>query len=110
MLVRQYFYDGWYPSGRRRDADGFEASAALVKAMIIHSANPMHGRGHGEQLTDNVPDKIQGFGLMQVLFCVPKPVMLLWGLKLEECPAACLQQLSVKAVRKSCPCCPQDSK
>ena len=66
VLVRQYFYDGWYPSGRRRDADGFEASAALVKGMIIHSANPMHGRGHGEQLTDNVPDKSQGFGLMQI--------------------------------------------
>lgn len=40
-LVRQYFEDGFYPSGTQVMADGFSPSAALVKAVMIAGAQPV---------------------------------------------------------------------
>ncbi len=40
-LVRQYFEEGWYPSGALRMSDGFEPTAALLKATIIAGAQPV---------------------------------------------------------------------
>lgn len=45
MLVRQYFTDGYYPSGSANPADGFEPSGALVKAVLLNSAVDMTGVG-----------------------------------------------------------------
>lgn len=42
-LVRQYFVDGFYPSGRGRASDGFLPTAALVKAALINGAEAMNG-------------------------------------------------------------------
>ncbi len=36
-LVRQYFSDGFYPSGMATPADGFIPSAALVRGTLVHS-------------------------------------------------------------------------
>jgi len=38
MLIRQYFLDGFYPTGSANSADGFNPSGALVKAMLVHSS------------------------------------------------------------------------
>ncbi len=43
MLVRQYFTDGFYPSGAPVVADKFTPSGALVKAMLINSSQNMTG-------------------------------------------------------------------
>jgi len=38
-VVRQYFMEGWYPTGLKSSSDEFaNPSAALVKAMVIHGA------------------------------------------------------------------------
>jgi subtilisin family serine protease len=37
-LVRQYFTDGFWPSGSAGDSPGFSPSAALMKAVLINSA------------------------------------------------------------------------
>lgn len=42
-LVRQYFVDGFYPSGAAVPADGFEPSGALVKAVLINTCQDMTG-------------------------------------------------------------------
>jgi hypothetical protein len=39
-LIRQYFSDGWYPSGTANPGDSMAPSAALVKAMLVNSADP----------------------------------------------------------------------
>jgi hypothetical protein len=39
LLARQYFTEGWYPSGRKQEGDGFIPSAALLKATAIASAD-----------------------------------------------------------------------
>ena len=51
-LVRQYFVDGWYPSGRPTPQDALQPSSALNKAVIINGADTLPGvdaalQGHG---------------------------------------------------------------
>lgn len=35
ILVRQYFTDGYYPTGQKIAADAFTPSSALIKAVMI---------------------------------------------------------------------------
>jgi hypothetical protein len=62
-LVRQYFVDGFYPSGAADEADAFEPSAALVKAVLIASAVDLSTRGCGHE---PIPSRDQGWGLIQL--------------------------------------------
>ncbi len=39
VLVRQYFVEGWYPSGTANPSDSLIPSAALLKAMLVNSAD-----------------------------------------------------------------------
>jgi hypothetical protein len=41
LLARQYFTDGFWPTGAAVPADGFDPTAALLKATLIHAAEPM---------------------------------------------------------------------
>jgi hypothetical protein len=54
-LIRQYYTDGWYPSGAENSADGFTPSAALLKATLVNSAQNMTG-------TTAIPANCQGWG------------------------------------------------
>jgi hypothetical protein len=57
-LVRQYYAQGFYPSGRATAADGFAPSAALVKATLVNSAQGATGA-----YTDGpIPSTGQGWG------------------------------------------------
>ena len=42
-MIRQYFMDGYYPTGEAVENNGFTPSGALLKAMAIHSAIIMSG-------------------------------------------------------------------
>ena len=37
-LVRQYFEEGWYPSGTEQPADALDPSGALVKAVLLQAS------------------------------------------------------------------------
>ncbi|WP_394839403.1 S8 family serine peptidase [Pendulispora rubella] len=54
-LVRQYYTDGFYPSGAANTADRLTPSAALIKATMINSATPMTNAG-------SIPGNCQGWG------------------------------------------------
>ena len=56
-LVRQYYSDGFYPTGVPVAANGVAPSAALVKATLLNSTQAMTGTGAGP-----VPDACQGWG------------------------------------------------
>ncbi len=63
-LVRQYFAEGYYPSGSASEDDAFNPSAALVKAILINSGDNMTGAytadsGSGSQ---PIPTNGQGWG------------------------------------------------
>jgi len=40
-LARQYFVDGYFPTGARTPANGFAPSAALLKGLLINSATAL---------------------------------------------------------------------
>lgn len=73
VLVRQYFLDGYYPSGRVNPADSFNPSGALLKAMLVHSGQKMNyhvessgtGREVGVPLS-SYPSTVQGYGRIQL--------------------------------------------
>lgn len=62
LLVRQYYLDGYYPTGAATPVDGFVPSGALIKATLLNSAVDMTGvtgypsnkEGWGRVLADNV--------------------------------------------------------
>ncbi len=60
-LVRQYYSDGYYPTGLATSSNRFTPSAALLKATIIAAARrvPWHEDGTA---TQPVPSFEQGFG------------------------------------------------
>jgi subtilisin-like proprotein convertase family protein len=60
LLVRQYFAEGFYPSGSASAPDGFNPTAALVKAMLINSATPILFDAEGRPI--EVPGNEQGWG------------------------------------------------
>ncbi len=57
VLARQYFAGGYYPSGQANPADGFSPTAALLKAMLIASADNMIADTTGSR-----PNNSQGWG------------------------------------------------
>jgi hypothetical protein len=65
-LVRQYFTDGYYPSGAPTSADRFTPSAALLKATIIADARSVpyvwSDADGGLKATPPAPTYTQGFG------------------------------------------------
>lgn len=54
-LIRQYYTDGFYPTGSENSADGFTPSAALLKATLVNSALSMTG-------ATAIPSNCQGWG------------------------------------------------
>ena len=65
-LVRQYYTDGFYPTGSATPANGFAPSAALLKATMIAAARAVPFRGDVLQnrrvLALPVPSHEQGWG------------------------------------------------
>ena len=63
-LVRQYYTEGFYPTGARRAADALTPSAALLKATLIAAARPVLWKaiGSGTIPAKPVPSGEQGFG------------------------------------------------
>ena len=61
-LVRQYYMDGWYPTGAPVPGNGFTPTAALIKATAINSAREMTGTGAYKFGESYYPNDNQGFG------------------------------------------------
>lgn len=77
ILVRQYFQDGYYPSGAANPTDGFEPTSALIKAVMVAGASSLQGYEADTGLPiDPTPSFRQGFGrvfLGQSLFLQNNP-------------------------------------
>jgi len=61
-LTRQYFMDGWYPTGTKESPNAFTPSAALVKAILINGAVEMTGVGAYDMGQNWYPNDNQGWG------------------------------------------------
>ena len=58
-LARQYFTDGFHPSGTATPADAFTPTGALVRAVLANSAADMTGE-------PAIPTRCQGWGRIQL--------------------------------------------
>ncbi len=73
VLVRQYFTDGFYPTGSANAADAFEPLGALIKAMLVASTDTM------DPSEGTIPNSEIGWGrinLKNVLFFTGDPFRL----------------------------------
>ncbi len=62
-IIRQYFVDGWYPSGAPIGNNSMNPSAALIRAILIASGQQVTGTGTAARsATDTWPNNEQGFG------------------------------------------------
>lgn len=55
MLARQYFMDGFYPTGESNPADAFTPTGALLRATVLNSAVDMTG-------VSGYPSNLEGWG------------------------------------------------
>ena len=58
LLIRQYFTDGFYPSGYQNKLDGFTPSGSLIKAVLINSGQAL------STITDTLEEKKTTWGDM----------------------------------------------
>ncbi|MDY6787615.1 MAG: S8 family serine peptidase [candidate division WOR-3 bacterium] len=69
-LIRQYFTDGYYPTGLPSASDSINPSGALIKAMLINSTRNSPGRYSIDDLDhvgmQNAPSMGQGWGRITV--------------------------------------------
>jgi len=71
-LVRQYFREGWYPTGTEHSANSFTPSGALMKAVLAHGtrALTLHRyetlSGNSYSLSTSTPNSHQGWGAVQL--------------------------------------------
>lgn len=62
-IIRQYFVEGWYPSGAPVANNSMKPSAALIRAILIASGQQVTGSGTvARSSTDTWPNNEQGFG------------------------------------------------
>ena len=63
-LVREYFMNGYYPNGNNGTGEAFIPSGALLKAMLINSADQATGSGAADHAYNGMtyPNNDQGFG------------------------------------------------
>jgi hypothetical protein len=58
-LVRQYFCDGWYPTGTQEPHHSFAPSGALIKAVLLNGTLDMTG-------VADYPNNTEGWGLLRL--------------------------------------------
>jgi hypothetical protein len=67
VLIRQYFMDGYYPSGSKTLADSFVPSGALIKAILVGSGQELsHITDTVESKKTSWGDNNQGYGRAQL--------------------------------------------
>ena len=65
-LVRQYFMDGFYPTGRAVASNAFTPTGPLIKAVMINGAHDMTGFTDIGTPIERAPSFRQGFGLVRL--------------------------------------------
>lgn len=70
-VVRQYFSDGFYPTGIAGEGPSHEASGPLVKAVLIGGAVSMLGYSGEAALPMTTPSPVQGWGRVNLARSLP---------------------------------------
>jgi subtilisin family serine protease len=65
-LLRQYFTDGFYPTGTKTSGNDLTPSAALLRAVAINGARSMKGFDQYGNPLDPPPSPRQGWGRLNL--------------------------------------------
>jgi len=65
-LLREYFADGYYPTGAKVAANALDPSSALLKATLINGAVDIGNTTQATMFNSFTPDNNQGFGRIQL--------------------------------------------
>lgn len=90
VLVRQYYTEGWYPSGTRQPHHAFVPSGALLKATLLNSTRDMNGTDAFGNIAplNGYPTNLEGWGrlvLDDTLFFPGDPRNLfVWDIRHED--------------------------
>ena len=71
VIARQYFMEGFYPTGRPTAANAFTPSGALIKAVLLGGAYAMDGFTERGMPLEPPPSFRQGFGRVQLNRALP---------------------------------------
>ena len=85
-LLRQYFTEGFYPSGEKKTADSFVPSAALLKAVMINGAQALKGFDSDGWPIEPPPSVKQGWGRINLAASVPLPLSVDLEVSAENTP------------------------
>jgi len=67
-LIRQYFEEGWYPSGRKNSQDEMRPSGALIKAVILNGGREMNRIQNFLKYTSTKEyDQAQNYGMISLV-------------------------------------------
>jgi hypothetical protein len=79
LLVRQYFTDGYYPSGAPNANDGFIPSGSLIKAALINGSVDMTG-------VNGYPSNREGWGRLVADYALyfPGDVRTMWTMDVRN--------------------------
>ncbi|TFH50196.1 MAG: hypothetical protein E4G92_00525, partial [Bacteroidia bacterium] len=61
-IMRQYYIEGWYPSGTKQPHNSFEPSGALIKATLLNSTVDMTGTDDTGVALTGYPNNMEGWG------------------------------------------------
>lgn len=61
-IVRQYFTEGWYPTGTNQPHNAFTPSGTLLKAMLLNSTVDMNGFDEDGASLAGYPTNMEGWG------------------------------------------------
>jgi len=61
-ITRQYYIEGWYPSGTKQPHHSFEPSGALIKATLLNSTVDMTGTDDDGTALTGYPNEKEGWG------------------------------------------------
>jgi hypothetical protein len=79
-LVRQYFAQGWYPTGDRKTGRSMIPTGALLKAVLLNCTVDMTGE-------PGYPNDLEGWGLIQLdralTFPGSKRSLVVWDVRME---------------------------
>eukprot|EP00587_Corethron_hystrix_P001874 CAMPEP_0113303676 /NCGR_PEP_ID=MMETSP0010_2-20120614/3994_1 /TAXON_ID=216773 ORGANISM="Corethron hystrix, Strain 308" /NCGR_SAMPLE_ID=MMETSP0010_2 /ASSEMBLY_ACC=CAM_ASM_000155 /LENGTH=772 /DNA_ID=CAMNT_0000157715 /DNA_START=252 /DNA_END=2567 /DNA_ORIENTATION=- /assembly_acc=CAM_ASM_000155 len=69
LLIRQYFSEGFYPSGSKKFNDAFYPTGTLIKAVLVNSGRALLGVDNGESRVtrSSFYDMHQGFGRISLI-------------------------------------------
>ena len=74
-IIRQYFVEGWFVSGKRDPSQGFSPRASLIKATLVNSGVELVGIDRNsndkDPLQTQMYDNNQGFGRVNLLSTLP---------------------------------------